>query len=352
MTIMLPKKDDEARQIYRLARASIAIMSVVGTVLAMVFYPQISVYYSPLIAQGLLLGGVYIFLTAELTNLQYWFNRTSKYKALAFNRAQITISTVVVQMGLALLGLSGMWGLLVGIIVAQFGCYLNLLRQSGDLRQPVAPGTMSKKELAFRYRKMPLLNGPNAFIDSVRMNGIALLIGYSSAASLGAFQTAWTTLEVPIGLINGAIAQVYFQKMAAMERGDLAPLVKDITIRAIKLGAVPFIALWIIAPWIFPFVFGPQWTQAGVFARALTPWLFMQLISSPISNIFVVTERQQILLVFALFYTAIPLGQLFFLPWSLEARVYLMGISMATLLVINVFMAYQVALRYDSETTA
>lgn len=49
----------------------------------------------------------------------------------------------------------------------------------------------------------------------------------------------------------------------------------------------------LIGPDIFALFFGEQWQQAGEFARWMAPWLFLNLVYSPISTLFAVMERQK-----------------------------------------------------------
>ncbi|MEI4872799.1 oligosaccharide flippase family protein, partial [Klebsiella pneumoniae] len=82
----------------------------------------------------------------------------------------------------------------------------------------------------------------------VRLNGIVLLIGTIALGAVGQFNLAWQSMQVPIGLINGAISQVFFERLARVERGSMRPLVRATIKRAFLLGLPPFIIIYIIAP--------------------------------------------------------------------------------------------------------
>jgi O-antigen/teichoic acid export membrane protein len=49
-----------------------------------------------------------------------------------------------------------------------------------------------------------------------------------------------------------------------------------------------------IAPWVFMFVFGQQWTEAGAYLRILTPMYLLQFVSIPVSATLLVFERQKL----------------------------------------------------------
>ncbi|MGY5765914.1 lipopolysaccharide biosynthesis protein [Brachybacterium sp. DNPG3] len=348
MTIMLPESDDEARRIARVATWSNLIVAGLFTVAALALRPIIISYYDdPELASWLVLGGFTVFFVAQASMMQFWFNRRTDYRTISLNRVQQAIGASGGQLGFGLVGLRTLPGLIFGTLVGQAYAYFNLRHRSKDLRTPVAEGTASGLDLVKRYKKMPLLNMPNALIDSLRINGITLLIGTVALGAVGQFNLAWRILQVPIGLINSAISQVFFQKLARVRPGEMYPLVRFTIIRSLLISVVPFGLIYLVAPWLFTFVFGEQWDMAGDFARALTPWLAMQLVTSPISTVFVVTDNQQWMLAFSVVFCAAPLSLLYFSPLPLLQTVVWLGLLMGAMLAIMLVMALLAARGYD-----
>ena len=113
-------------------------------------------------------------------------------------------------------------GLLIGQTIGQAWAFVNLGRKAKPLHRPLPPEAPTLWQVARRYRRMPLLNGLNAFVDAVRLNGINLLVGSYSVASLGQFNLAWRCLEVPLALINAAVGQVFFHKLATLRPGPVS----------------------------------------------------------------------------------------------------------------------------------
>lgn len=349
MTIMLPEDDDSARRIAKIATVSNVCVSVLFALAAAVGQGIVVHFYGDQqLASWLPFGALTIFFVAQVTVLQYWFNRKSAYRTISVNRVQQQIVSSGGQLAFGLLGVRSLPGLIFGTMLGQAGAFLNLRLRSKDLVQPVAEGTPTSRELLVRYKKMPLLNLPTSLIDSVRINGIVLLIGSVALGAVGQFNLAWRILQVPIGLINSAVAQVFFQKLARVQPGEMAPLVRFTILRSFLVATVPFGLLYLVAPWLFLVVFGAQWDQAGGFARALTPWLMMQLVTSPISTVFVVTEKQQWSLIFAVFFCAAPLSLLYFSPWELLTTVRILGFLMGGMLVVMLILAHQAARSFDA----
>ncbi|MGP9583097.1 MULTISPECIES: lipopolysaccharide biosynthesis protein [unclassified Brachybacterium] len=353
MTIMLPEDDDEARRIARIATYSNLVVASLFTLAALVLRDLIIAQYGdPALASWLVVGGFTVFFVAQATMMQFWFNRKTDYRTISLNRVQQAIGAAGGQLGFGLIGLRTLPGLIFGTLIGQAYAFVNLRLRARDLFRPIPEGTTSGLDLVKRYKKMPLLNMPNALVDSVRINGITLLIGTVALGAVGQFNLAWRILQVPIGLINSAISQVFFQKLARVRPGEMFPLVRFTIIRSLLISIVPFGLIYLVAPWMFILVFGQQWDMAGDFARALTPWLAMQLVTSPISTVFVVTDNQQWMLAFSIVFCAAPLSLLYFSPLQLLDTVFWLGLLMAGMLMIMLAMSLLAARGYDRRRAA
>ena len=348
MAIMLPRKESEALSVARLGMVCLTVVSLLATAASLPLSGLIERQWGREVALWMPLVGLTTFLMSAVELFKYWFNRNSDYRAIAVNQAEQQIGLTSGQLVLGMAGMGGMAGLILGHTAGQIFAFVNLGRQAKPLWRRLPQGAPSLRWAARRYRRMPLLNGPNALADALRTNGIQLLIGGYSVASLGQFQMAWRYLDAPLILINGAVARVFFQKLSTIEPGRMRPLVRVTIKRAILIGLVPFALIYVLSPWIFPFFLGSQWTESGSFARALTPWLFMMLITSPISNLFIVTEHQDWMLGFALVYTAVPLAWLHWSPLALLPTCYILGAIMAGLLVANTMLADHAAKEFDA----
>ncbi|MBV7364131.1 lipopolysaccharide biosynthesis protein [Actinomycetaceae bacterium TAE3-ERU4] len=350
MTIMLPKNDDEARQLKRLATRSIIVTSLSASVVALIAFPFLRSRYGVTVASCLLVVGVSIFLVADSAAIQFWFNRKENYRAIAINRAQQTTGILVSQIALGFSGLRSVVGLLIGTIAGQLFAWATIFHKSSQVRQPVPENTPSLRKLAWRYRKMPLLNGPNVLVDAIRFNGIILLLTMTFGSAMGGeFSKAWALTEAPVALINGAIAQVFFQRLANLEPGQMRPLVWEAIRRAFVIGFFPFLVLYFVSPPLLTWYLGADWANAGLYAQALVPWLYVQLASSPISYIFVVTEKQQLMLGFAIFYAIVPLSFLWFTPYSNVVTIRILALIMAGMLLLMIALSLRVSAAYDRE---
>lgn len=292
---------------------------------------------------------VHIALLGELSILSNWLTREKRFRAQSLNKVVFNSAMVVSQFALGLLGWPDFRGLVAGLLIAQFCSWLYLTSRLRDMKV----GQLSRRELIDtmdRYKKMPLLNAPTAVLDGLRVNGINAVIGNASLAVLGQFSLAWRVVQVPSGLIGAALAQVYFHRMARESRGRLEGVVRS-SLFAILLFSFPvFLFLFFVLPSFVPLVLGSEWGDAGLFAQALTPWLYLNLATSPIATVFVVAEAQGRQMLFAILYTVNAVGTLLLFRENLLVAVWVFSISMSFCLILFVVMAIYTARQYDLRT--
>lgn len=348
LSVVLPRDDDGARVLVRLASRCIVVSSLLTSLACVAAASWVSSRYgSAELAAWLCGSGVTVFALAQAANLQYWLTRKGRFGDIARSSVVRSLAVAGLQLVCGWAAGGGLNALIGATVVGQLIALAYVWGRGRDARAPGGPGAPTMGEMARRYRRMALLGGPNVLVDAVRNTGINLLIGSAAVASLGQFQLAWAVLQVPVALIVGSIGQVFLRTLSRTEPGRMGALVAVTMRRAVLGAALPFGALYALAPWLFPVVFGAQWDQAGDFARSLVPWLAMMVVSSPVSNLFVVTDNQHRMLAFAVVYCAAPLAWLWLSPLDLAATVRVLGAGMAALLVVMVAMAWACAREFD-----
>ena len=354
MAVVMPEKDGDARALVRLcSRISAGLSLVLVVALTLLRHPIANLMRQPDLAQYLPVVGIAVLAMTQLSARQYWLNRNQRYKEIARNRMGQSFTATGGQLALGLpkafaWANFGAWGLVLGHLAGQLFSLTNLTRLTREETAPQEGDSM--RAVAHEYRKMPLVNGPNAIVDTVRLNGINLLTAaHFSVGMLGQFGQAWTLLQLPMSLINGALSQVFYQKLATTPRGRMLPLIRGTVKRSLAVGFVPFALLWLLSPWFFPIVLGDGWEMSGEIARALVPWLYMNFVTSPISLIFVTTKRQGTMFAHAVVFMAVPLTLIQTFHTDILATMEMVSWSMAGLLVVFVLLALWVARQYDRE---
>jgi O-antigen/teichoic acid export membrane protein len=124
---------------------------------------------------------------------------------------------------------------------------------------------------------------------------VFLLEFYFTSVVLGLYAFAFRILKAPLSLIGSALAQVFFEKATrAIENGQsVRPLFYELQKKMFIISIVPFTILFFYAPEIFSFVFSAKYNQAGQISQILVPWIFLNFLISPFSNLPIVLNQQK-----------------------------------------------------------
>lgn len=345
MAIVLPRS---AREAAAISRIGLRVLGVVASAITIVCVTIIAlpIEFSPGWRWFVLLLGPGVFLLGYTSFMTQWLIRSGHYSHISRVRVLQSIFSGVGQVGLGFFIPSTGVGLALGLLIGQLAAavFLTFARDAGA--QIFAnPRERRWAYLVRKYWRLPALLMPHSLVDSFRLNGVNLLIGHYSVETLGQYSQAWRLVQVPAGLIGSAISQVYFPRLAAVSRAELFQTVRGSVLRSVLLGAGPFAIIFWLSPVLFPIILGAEWAEAGRFAQALAPALYVNLAASPISTIFIVLRKEHVGLLFALIYTCFSLGALFVFSRDLLLAVWVMSTIQAVSLVGYIALALWLARR-------
>jgi len=310
LAIMLPTKDKDAVNIVALSLFISFFVSFIALLIVSIFNTQItSLLGNPDISSWLYFIPLTVLFTGIYQSFNYWSNRKKEYKRLATSKViqSTTTATTNLSMGFAGFGSSG---LVLASVLGQ-GVVASFLAQrvyKEGLYRLKDIETIKILVMLKKYKKLPLFNLPNALIDGIRVSGISILIAKNfTTASLGQFSLAWKIVQTPTALIGSSLSQVFFQKIATAKRADLYLIVTKFLLKSTLISLPIFLFIYIFAEDIFAIVFGQEWRLAGEIASLLSPWIFFNFLTAPMGNLFIVLNRQEIVLVVSLFYMLVPL---------------------------------------------
>jgi len=136
---------------------------------------------------------------------------------------------------------------------------------------------------------------PSAAIELFSGQLPQFFIGTFGATGFGWFSQANRLLNAPLDLLGQSIRAVFWETGSKQFRqeGQCIVLFDKIMFRLAGFSILPFILLFWLAPWLFGFVLGQGWEEAGHFARLLVPLCFFRFISNPLSSMFYIAEKQR-----------------------------------------------------------
>lgn len=296
---MLPKKDGDAANLLGLSLLIALTVSVfLVPVLWLLQEPLLRILNAQELAPYIWLVPPAVFMSGTFLALNYWNSRTRRFGRLSIARINASISTAGIQIGA---GFSGYptGGSLIGAGIA--GSAISSLVLGGQIwrdDQNVFKKWINLKgmrEGLKRYSKFPRIDMLSALMNSISWQlPIFLLSTFFSASTVGLYALCTIVLQLPMSFIGSSISQVFFQRTAeAKAEGTLSSLVENIFNVLVVIGLFPMLILSLIGRDLFVVIFGVAWSEAGVYAQILGIWTFLWFISSPLSTVYIVLEKQE-----------------------------------------------------------
>ena len=287
LAIMLPKKDEDAINIFALGLILTSSISLLILVLIIIFIDyfvqtignediRIWLYFVP----------VAIFFTGFYKLLNYFNNRKKYYKDIKNTIIIKSIVLAIVQLSIGFIK-TGATGLISGQIISNIFANVKLL--NNIIKDKFLLSKVSKLKilaLAKRYKDFPKYSMWAGLFNTLSNNLINILIPtIFSLTTLGFYSLVNRVLGMPSNLVGGAIGQVFYQT-ATKEKQQTGKAINTFnsTIKKLLIIGIPsFGVLFFIVEDLFAFVFGEDWRVAGVYAQLLIPVFFVRFVVGPLS---------------------------------------------------------------------
>ncbi|MDK2840440.1 MAG: hypothetical protein PWQ83_2032 [Thermosipho sp. (in: thermotogales)] len=248
--------------------------------------------YSYLIPIGIFLAGMY-------NIVMQWAFRRKDYKSISKTKLTQSLAQNSIKLGLGLIGL-GPVGLILGNIFGQSAGITTLSKKLRTTDRNLFKEVKfnSVKRAAKRYKNFPLFLAPSQVLNvsGTQLPPLLLSVLYGGSV-VGFFGLANSIVSLPMTLIGNSVADVFYGEAASVGRGN-PQRIKDLYNKLLKrlflIGLIPLIILLTLGPFLFSFVFGEEWYEAGVYSQIIAFLVFFRLIFTPISRIYAVFERQKI----------------------------------------------------------
>jgi O-antigen/teichoic acid export membrane protein len=300
IAIPMPERDEDAANLLALALSSSAI---VGGVLALIVWTMptqlVHLVEQPVIRPYLWLLPLGIWLASTYNALQYWTTRKKKFSAIAKTRMTQAVGGAGTQLGLGWIGVAP-FGLLLGHTINSgagiFGLARDALRHDRQALHSISISRMGR--MLREYNRFPKYSTFEALANTAGIQiPVIVIAGTAVGPEAGFLMLATRAMQAPLGLIGGAIAQVFLsQAPQKLRAGALGTFTADVLGGLVRSGVGPLIFAGIAAPPIFSLVFGKDWSRAGELVSWMTPWLVLQFVSSPVSMVMHILNKQRAML--------------------------------------------------------
>lgn len=251
-----------------------------------------------ILSRYILLLPVGIFFMGTYNIFHQWAFRQQNFKQISRTKINQSISQNIVAVGLGVLGL-GPVGLIVSRIIGQ-SAGITTLGLDFFKKIPQYYREIKIRDVHWalkRYKQFPLYSAPGQILNTAGIQLPVLFItSIFGAEVIGFYGLANSIVNMPMSLIGRSVADVFYSEAAKIGRTDPRKLKKisnSLLKKLILLGMIPFLVLVFFGPLLFKIVFGPTWVQAGIFAQIIAILVYVRFVFTPISNIFMVFERQK-----------------------------------------------------------
>lgn len=318
--IPLPSQDQEAAGVFLLAIYLAALMGVL-VCLGVWFFPAeiSSLFDAQQLRPYLWLLPIGIFTTGAYQALSSWAVRQRAFPRLARTKLNQGIGATGTQVLGGLLHF-GPIGLIAGQFVGQTAGTFTLARHIWPHIRRVTEPLSSAYRGAKRYRQFLVLGTPSALMNSAAMQLPGLLLAsFYGVEFAGLYLLSRRVLGAPLDLIGRSVGQVYFGEAALLARtsvSQMQELFLKTTRRLLFLALFPVVVLALFSPTLFSLMFGNSWNQAGVFAQLLSIMFLGQFVVAPVSQTFVILEKQKYSLILNALKTITAVAA-FWVPYTL-----------------------------------
>ena len=250
--------------------------------------------YPPARVAALALLPLYVLLGGVVQVLGNWAARVHAYRRLSLSRIVQAAATALLSLAWVPLWGAQALGLVVATLAGQFialGVLAQGLSQTG-FRRRAAPRQVWR--LMRHFRRLTLFNVPHVLSDAAQGSGLPLLIAHFFGAPAAAYYAfSARLLKAPLGLVSGAVSQVYYPR-AASHRHDDERLRRD-ALRILAVSTTGVMLVWplllLVPDAAYAWAFGAAWAEVGQYLRALSPWILSAFVAAPLSVLYLVKER-------------------------------------------------------------
>lgn len=293
LAFMLPKREEHAYSLYRVSMRLLWWITLGSFLFSCIFWfkpladPTMN-YVMLLVPFGV--------LASSLNNQgMNWAVRMKDFKGISYSKITQSLSNSSLSIVFSPLGT---FGVIAAYITSLFAGITFFWKDFHRAKHKMKAYQLKGRDfvIAKNYADFPRINLPHALIDVTKELFIAFYMVYAfDKGVLGLYDLSFRMLKLPISIIGSSIGQVFLKKAVDTrnEGRPIFPLLKKTMLSLLLISIIPFSTLLIFGEELFGFVFGANWEKAGFYAQIMSPWLMVNFLISPVSQVPLILNQQR-----------------------------------------------------------
>ena len=349
----LPKRNEHAFSLYRISLRSLFLVTGFTLMGSWIFqFVPVSDANMHLLALFVPFG---VFAYAWNNQGINWAIRLKDFKQISRSRIVQSLTNGLLSIGAFPFGFLG---IILSSVISTLMAAMLFLKDFKQIKNHMKLFRLSGRDYAVfkSYTEFPLINLPHALIDLVKELFIAIfMVSAFQKEALGFYDLSFRMLKLPISIIGAAIGQVFLKKAIDLRNDGQAiyPLLTRTLLVLFGLSIIPFGLVILFGPEMFALVFGEHWREAGVYSQIMAPWLMVNFLTSPVSQVPLILNKQRGFFFMGLASTLLMIGSMtigYWWPqrnWNLIEILSLVSITQSILLIIVIIWMLRLAKKHD-----
>lgn len=279
-----------------------------------------------------------------------WCIRNGRFKSLSINKIVNGISLPggkLIFSGAVFRSFGLIMGDLLGHIITGASCLIRMFRTDKNIFDGISG--IEIKQTLLRYSDCPKFILPGQLLNKIAYEmPVFVIMAQFSTEIVGYFSMSMMVLALPTIVIGRSIGDTFRKKAADLyiKSGNFTAFWIRIVSFTMALSIVGFLILALIAPQLFNFVLGEEWSVSAKYCRILCPMLAVSFVSQIVSYVYIIVERMKTLLFWQLFYflsTAIGIGIGAYFYKTIEATLYGLVFGRSIAHITNIITTYHLS---------
>ncbi len=333
------------------AQSLVALSVLLSIAVSLLSVPVLIIIYNSGVLGGvtslslLLLAPLIAVLIGIYNVYNEWCVRHSYFRQVSVNKITNSGANAIAKVAMAFSTIGLVIGELFGRTVSATMCLFHFFRKDkGKIFREVSYRDVLTA--AKKYKQFPLYSLPGQFLNVFAAQIPIFVFGnHFSKQLLGQFSMAQMVLSIPISVVSLAFYDAFRQRANDIyqREGRCDAFYRKIFKYVIIGATVCCIFAMLILPQLFEWFLGKEWRQAGSFAVLLSPSVFIGMVNTIFTSLWIIADKLKYGLWWQVLYficTALGVYLGILLYNTIEASIIGLSIGLAIAYIVNMICTY------------